>query len=53
MTKKERQRRQFAEQLHLENDRGNTFVGLRPVTFASKKHPSRAKRKALERRFYE
>ncbi len=49
MTKKERQKRQFAQQLHIKNDRGATFIGCRPVTFASKKHPSRAKRKAMER----
>lgn len=49
MKKKERQKRQYAQQLHIKNDRGVTFVGCRPVTFASKKHPSRAKRKAIER----
>ena len=49
MKKRERQRRQFAQQLHIKNERGATFVGCRPITFASKKHPSRAKRKAMER----
>ena len=27
-------------------DRGPTFVGVRPVVFKSKRHPSRQKRKA-------
>ena len=49
MKKKDRQKRQFAQQLHINNERGATFVGCRPVTFVSKKHPSRAKRKAMER----
>ena len=49
MKKEERQKRQYAQQLHIKDERGAIFVGYRPVTFASKKHPSRAKRKAMER----
>ena len=49
MRKKERQKQQLKQQLHIRNERGATFVGCRPVIFASKKHPSRAKRKAIER----
>ncbi len=49
MKKKERHKRQLTQQLHIKNERGEIFVGCRPVTFASKKHPSRAKRKAMER----
>lgn len=49
MNKKERQQRQLNQQLHIKNARRGTFVGCRSVIFASKKHPSRAKRKAIER----
>ena len=49
MKKKERRKRQLSQQLHIRKERGATFVGFRPITFASKKHPSRAKRKEMER----
>ena len=50
MNKKQRLEKQLEEQLHITADRGPTFVGYRPTEFQSKKHPSRAKRKEMERR---
>ena len=50
MTRKKREKRHLEEQMHIKPDRGPTFVGIRPAVFKDAKHPSRAKRRALDRK---
>ena len=44
MNKKERTDRQLRESLHLKNERGATFVGIRPVVMESKKYNKKYQR---------
>lgn len=49
-TKRSRMEKQFKEQEHITTSRGPTWVGIRGHVHDSKKHPSRAKRKAQYRK---
>ena len=46
MKKKKRLVANMKEQMHISNDRGPTFVGIRSTVFKDARHPNRRERKA-------